>query len=147
MDHSGQLVWIKLKTLKIYEDSREQYEIVREVELYPDLVTNMDSKTSEVRWSPMFLVNDPTQNQNFENKFNGIILLLFELYFKEAQNFQGLNNINSRPLAFVILIGDNNLDPESWLKMKIVPLEFENPINVAQFLTLVCQEASSQKEG
>ncbi len=62
-------------------------------------------------------------------------------YFHQALDTAGPSTA-SRPLAFAVLVGDKYLEPDEWLKKRIVPLEFRDATAVAEFLTLVCQKAA-----
>lgn len=66
---------------------------------------------------------------------------ILELYFDEAQKLARKLK-DGRPLAFAIIIGNDNRSVEDWLRDKIVPLEFSSPNEVARFLAQICQQAA-----
>lgn len=65
---------------------------------------------------------------------------ILETYFDDALALA--DPTGGRPLAFVILVGDEYLPPEKWLEKRIVPLEFPDATTIAQFLALVCERAA-----
>ena len=67
----------------------------------------------------------------------------FTRYFRKAQELAG-GLRGGRPLAFAVLLGDDNLPRDEWLDSRIIPLEFEDSTAVAEFLALVCQYAAAQ---